>query len=59
MKIDTFTDNHYKIISPGGLLLAILRLPGPGAHHHLVKGLKRGEADLGAKVKKCKDSGEM
>ena len=31
---------------PGGLLLAVLRLSGPGAHNHLVEGLERGEADL-------------
>ena len=43
-KIDT--KNHSKDISPGGLLLTVLRLPGPGAHHHLVKSLESGEADL-------------
>ena len=47
-KIDT--KNHSKDISPGGLLLTVLRLPGPGAHHHLVKGLERGETNLRKKI---------
>ena len=33
--------------SPGSLLLAVLCLSAPGAHHHLMESLKCSEADLG------------